>query len=810
MAAVAQGDVSLGQYHDSTNGLPIGNSNQSLVETIPHMNQQESDSNMTHGIILGPQINVEPSQPLVQGAVESREQDVVMKESASSPKVRPSGSRRRRSSTVNKTLIIGGPSSPDNAPSADGTQASPKRKLPAKRSRQQSPAPSEIPKKRPKIQYAPPGSVEVQAGTCHSKRYADAPRCLACISKKVGEPCRFRDIRSFIISEEGTPGKSVFQNLPQQASNETPHVPAYNDKWYQPISGQKITSVQITRVKTSVARVLLPKLQEEVRHLSENSANIIRRQREKDVRVTCDRCLTSIFATSFLCTSCGREFCIECFTFLRTIDPDHPPDVYLDNFTACGGIKRTGRTHNADGFLPVSRMELKGLESTIHEMATILQTDDQLYGGYPSHFQSTTTPGDIPYEQKSTKSDIRTEITEPTPISSRIGDIGIDPGWCSLPKPLETDEDLHIQGSNMNEQSQSADLPNETPLQPDLQKGNVTPEAIVVESLSFETFHHSEFTQEKFQSLWSEGKTMVVTDLLTKMKGKWTPQYFIDHHGSEKCSITDCDDESQAASNVADFFQRFGQYDSRDKKILKLKDWPPTADFKTTFPTLFDDFQAAVPAPEYTRRDGFYNISAHFPLDTVAPDMGPKMYNALASREDGKGSTRLHMDMADAVNIMLYSETLPNGQEGSAVWDIYPSGASNLIRTFLKEEFPLTTSAISYVDPIHSQYFYLTPTLRQKLSDKYGVKGWRIYQKPGNAVFIPAGCAHQVCNLADCIKVAVDFVSPENLARCAQLTQEFRNENERVAWKEDILQLSNMCWSAWEHMLQLEKNDLTQ
>jgi lysine-specific demethylase 3 len=31
-------------------------------------------------------------------------------------------------------------------------------------------------------------------------------------------------------------------------------------------------------------------------------------------------------------------------------------------------------------------------------------------------------------------------------------------------------------------------------------------------------------------------------------------------------------------------------------------------------------------------------------------------------------------------------------------------------------------------------------------------------------VFIPAGCAHQVCNLADCIKIALDFVSTRQLA----------------------------------------------
>jgi hypothetical protein len=56
---------------------------------------------------------------------------------------------------------------------------------------------------------------------------------------------------------------------------------------------------------------------------------------------------------------------------------------------------------------------------------------------------------------------------------------------------------------------------------------------------------------------------------------------------------------------------------------------------------------------------------------------------------------------------------------------------------------------------------------------------------------------YQVCNLADCIKVACDFVSPENIQRCEALTKEFRDQNHAVVWKEDVLQLRSMMWFAW-------------
>jgi hypothetical protein len=60
-------------------------------------------------------------------------------------------------------------------------------------------------------------------------------------------------------------------------------------------------------------------------------------------------------------------------------------------------------------------------------------------------------------------------------------------------------------------------------------------------------------------------------------------------------------------------------------------------------------------------------------------------------------------------------------------------------------------------DPIHDQVFYLNEDMRQRLWDEYGVRGWRIFQNVGDAVFVPAGCAHQVCNYMDCIKVCESF-----------------------------------------------------
>jgi lysine-specific demethylase 3 len=127
------------------------------------------------------------------------------------------------------------------------------------------------------------------------------------------------------------------------------------------------------------------------------------------------------------------------------------------------------------------------------------------------------------------------------------------------------------------------------------------------------------------------------------------------------------------------------------------------------------------------------------------------MYNALATEEKPNtlGTTRLHMDMADAVNIMVHAE-LRGSEPGFAIWDIYRAEDSEKIREYLKK-FPspftlkhLPDGSLPEQDPIHMQGFYLDPDMRRELLEEHRVYSHRITQYPGQAVFIPAGCAHQV------------------------------------------------------------------
>ncbi|KAL0915816.1 hypothetical protein M5K25_013275 [Dendrobium thyrsiflorum] len=151
--------------------------------------------------------------------------------------------------------------------------------------------------------------------------------------------------------------------------------------------------------------------------------------------------------------------------------------------------------------------------------------------------------------------------------------------------------------------------------------------------------------------------------------------------------------------------------------------------------------------------------------------------------------------------------TIPNGstkeknQEGGALWDIFRREDVPKLEEYLRRHYKefrhFNDSPIEKVyHPIYDQTFYLTMEHKMKLKDEYGIEPWTFVQKLGEAVFIPAGCPHQVRNLKSCIKVALDFVSPENVNECVKLTEGFRLLPQFHRANEDKLEVRKMALHA--------------
>ncbi|KAI0055386.1 hypothetical protein BV25DRAFT_1775028, partial [Artomyces pyxidatus] len=301
-------------------------------------------------------------------------------------------------------------------------------------------------------------------------------------------------------------------------------------------------------------------------------------------------------------------------------------------------------------------------------------------------------------------------------------------------------------------------------------------------------------TEPQFCSLLAQGIPIVVDVDRKKLQGGWTPRDFIRRFGDRKITVVNAQTNRSSPSTVKSFFEQFGQQ-RRSGEILKLKDWPPEKDFRVEFVDHYESFVDAVPYPDTTRPDGVLNMRSHYPQNGVVPDLGPKMYNAFGTEEgeNGNGSTRLHMDVTDAVNIMAHAEPFPDGRPGAARWDIFPHRSVSKLRDFLRVHGGFQGIG----DPIHSQTIYLTPALLKTLAETHGVQPYTIYQTSGQAVYIPAGCPHQVSNQTDAVKVACDFLSMENLPVTEWLVHDYRRHRLAGGVAQDVLQLYPTLWYSW-------------
>ena len=318
-----------------------------------------------------------------------------------------------------------------------------------------------------------------------------------------------------------------------------------------------------------------------------------------------------------------------------------------------------------------------------------------------------------------------------------------------------------------------------------------------------------------FQSHWSRGNPVVVRGVRGKYVGCWEPRSITramcstTREENNEVKLMNCDTGEDFIFGVNDFFKAFDSREWFERNIkeprghgmLKLRDWPTEDDFKGKLPRHYVDFLQMLPFQEYTNMiDGPLNLSTELPKEWVPPDLGPKSYIAMGRKKEagvGDSVTKLHQDMSDAVNVLVHlgpsaeeeaEESIRDDEEfpEGARWDIFrredvPALTEWLHWKWNRGELALQTTSnkrhaksARLNHPIHDQTIFLTSADLKSLATDAGVRPWSFVQRLGDAVFIPAGCPHQVRNLRNCLKVAIDFVSPESMGECLSMARQLR------------------------------------
>lgn len=175
-----------------------------------------------------------------------------------------------------------------------------------------------------------------------------------------------------------------------------------------------------------------------------------------------------------------------------------------------------------------------------------------------------------------------------------------------------------------------------------------------------------------FQDLWKRGQPVIVSDVHKNLDIElWRPESISRDFGDQKNDLVNClTGNTVPKQPMWKFWEGFTNVSKRLKDeqgqpmSLKLKDWPSRGDFADILPTRFADLMKSLPLSEYTHRYGRLNLTSRLPDIFTKPDLGPKMYNAYGNLQfPDKGTTNLHLDVSDAVNVMVYVGVNQDGDQ---------------------------------------------------------------------------------------------------------------------------------------------------
>ncbi|XBH66912.1 hypothetical protein VPH35_095376 [Triticum aestivum] len=220
--------------------------------------------------------------------------------------------------------------------------------------------------------------------------------------------------------------------------------------------------------------------------------------------------------------------------------------------------------------------------------------------------------------------------------------------------------------------------------------------------------------------------------------------------------------------------------------MLKLKDWPTSNQFEDLLPNHAEMYTTSLPLQPYTNPNfGSLNIATFLPNDVHKVDLGPRSYIAYGTSQElerGDSFTKLHCDMTDAVHVLMHTAKVPAyWRQESAITDLKLKHMAQDKNELCSDEIDRDGYAKHNTSPEHMecQEGALWDIFRREDVPKLNE-----YLTKHSKEFHHIHCV-QVRK--SCTKIALDFVSPENVRQCMMLNEDFRLLPKDHRSKEDKL-----------------------
>ncbi|KAI9360432.1 hypothetical protein DFJ73DRAFT_815714 [Zopfochytrium polystomum] len=597
--------------------------------------------------------------------------------------------------------------------------------------------------------------------------------CRSCARPSAMEGCRFQDLRVFITSTTGNVlDKSFFErdrskDLLQSSSEGI----LASTAWKFPSSDPSAATKE-GHFKRKTSHSLVTFLHREIMHTTLPNAVKWPSATTPISRLSCDDCGRRPIFGFWVCSICAKVMCLDCFEVAwldsekLSSNKEDSDNVPLEQYIPpreCYSQRSNWKHHSANDFIPVIQVSKEELEQMQDHIMEHVEEDNA----------------------------------------------------CAKPNRNASPDQIPIRDWDFNSDSSGYNVL-ELNVRPDDAIGVVEHEL-------------------------AEGRPLACKVDIDSLSADWSFSFFASNLNLETAKVVECDGAFAVIDLPASkFFEVVLDSKPRHYSSSRLMTTLRNGiDASKVFSSHCSELLSRLPFHSYISPSGDRNLVSLIRRENW-PKEGLSSISFAHKSIDKIGTIPLSIERMDEIHVLVTAKNsmqvrkkspAPNSAFGrsksfgtdapvAAVWDVFPTTSVEGLRFFLRKLAVERRLALRkrYLDGIGrgapaggidgsttatvadaNLQFYLDAKLRKRVWRDYSIRGWRIEQRVGEAVVIPAGLPFQMCTKTDVVHFTTKFASAESLPWRVRGFGSQANASVLMKNVADSLFETQLVLAAWQH-----------